>query len=94
MVQRSARTRFPVGTLTVNLAGSLMVGIVFGLTEAGSLTRVLLVGLSGGFTTFSTWSTESLAMLRTGRPVWAALNLGGTPAIGVVLCAAGYSLAH
>ena len=92
VVQRSAR--FPVGTLTVNLAGSLLVGVVFGSTGSGSLARALLVGFCAGFTTFSTWSTESLTMVRSGQPARAVLNLGGTLVAGVALCALGYALAH
>jgi CrcB protein len=94
IVQQSARTRFPAGTLAVNLAGSLLVGVVFGSTEAGSMTRALLVGFAAGFTTFSTWSAESLTMLRTGRMGRAAFNLGGTLVIGIALCGIGYTLAH
>jgi CrcB protein len=92
LVQRSAR--FPVGTMVVNLAGSLLAGAAFGLTEAGGVERALLVGFCAGFTTFSTWSAESLAMVRAGRPARAVLNLAGTLVIGVGLCALGYSLAH
>jgi CrcB protein len=93
-VQRATRSRFPLGTLTGNLAGSLLVGIAFGLTEAGSLWRVLLAGFLAGFTTFSTWSTESFTMLRLGQTTRAVVNLGGTLVIGVSLCGLGYYLAH
>jgi CrcB protein len=94
IVQRSARGRFPIGTLTVNLVGSLLVGIVFGATQSDSVWRALPAGFCAGFTTFSTWSTESLTMIRSGRSARAALNLAGTLVIGVGLCALGYTLAH
>jgi CrcB protein len=63
---------FPFGTLAVNLLGCLLIGIASQLIESRSLfapeTRVLiLVGLLGGFTTFSTFGNESLNLMRAGQ---------------------------
>ena len=64
-------TGFPYGTLTVNVVGSFVLGaLVQGLTaavDAGELVqRFLFVGLLGGFTTFSAFSADSIAMLERG----------------------------
>ncbi len=63
---------FPYHTLTVNLLGSFLIGIVFGLTARGNLINeswrlFLMVGLCGGFTTFSSFSLEGIAMLEKGN---------------------------
>lgn len=60
---------FPVGTLAVNLAGCLLIGILYGLFDRGTakspeLRLFLAVGLCGGFTTFSTFINENFLMTR------------------------------
>lgn len=94
MVQRSASGRFPVGTLVVNLSGCWLAGFVLAATPAGSIARASLIGFAAGFTTFSTWSAESLAMLRAGERVRAVVNLAGMPVAGLGLCAVGYLMAN
>lgn len=78
---------FPYGTLTVNVAGSLLVGIVYVLIverlQLGSEWRALLItGLLGGFTTFSTFSLETLMLVEQGELLKAALNV----LLNVILC--------
>jgi CrcB protein len=74
---------FPSGTLTVNVLGSFVIGLVMGLSlERGLLggeMRILLTtGFCGGFTTMSTFSYETLAMLRDGQQMFALGNVGAT----------------
>ena len=81
---------FPLGTLFVNCVGGLLIGaVLFWLEHApNELWRLLLVtGLLGGFTTFSSFSVESLIMLQRGQFL---LALGHTLAhvIGSLACAA------
>lgn len=62
---------FPVGTLTVNLLGSLLIGILFVmLTEkiqvAAYLRPLLVIGFLGAFTTFSTFSLDALLLMQQG----------------------------
>jgi len=92
-------TTFPVGTLTVNALGCLAIGFLAGLAETRQLltpeSRVfLLLGLLGGFTTFSTFGYEAFELLRDAEHWRAAgvvaLHLGvALPAVWV-----GYTLSN
>jgi CrcB protein len=71
---------FPVGTLTVNILGCLLIGLLHGLAETRSLLdpdiRIFLfIGVLGGFTTFSTFGFESLALLKDGAILKASANI-------------------
>ena len=82
-VQQLGSSDFPYGTLAVNILGSLVIGVVMTLSlERGLLsaeTRVLLAtGFCGGFTTMSTFSYETLALLRDGQAALALGNVGAS----------------
>ena len=84
-------TSFPYGTLTVNVVGSFILGaLVQGLAvsfDAGVVVqRFLFVGLLGGFTTFSAFSADSIAMLERGEVVRALLYI----VLSVVLSVGGF----
>ena len=89
---------WPIGTGCVNAAGCLLAGLLLGLLERhalGPAWRLLLItGVCGGFTTFSAFALENVALLRTGQVGLAALYAGGSVAVGVALAAAGYWLAR
>jgi len=89
LVQRAASGTFPWGTLSVNLAGCLMLGALWAMFEALSVSpnvRALLgVGLLGAFTTFSTFSIESLNLLRDREYLLAGANVLGSCAGGLLL---------
>lgn len=62
----------PVGTLAVNVLGSLLIGFLIGISEKSQIMTVelrmfLMVGLCGGFTTFSSFSAENLMLMRNGQ---------------------------
>jgi len=66
-------TAFPTGTFIVNVAGCLVIGIVWAITaknmeQAGNARLLIMTGLLGGFTTFSAFSLESIHLLRNGKP--------------------------
>ena len=79
-VQRLLPAAFPYGTLAVNVVGSLLLGAVYELgTARGALDpqlRLMLgVGVLGAFTTFSTFSLETLNLLREGSVFMAGTNV-------------------
>jgi CrcB protein len=62
---------FPFGTFFVNITGCFLIGLIYGFSERSSLLTsgwkmFLVVGFCGGFTTFSTFANENLALLRDG----------------------------
>jgi CrcB protein len=78
---------FPYGTLFVNVFGSLLMGILYVLLlermQVGpELRSALLIGVLGAFTTFSTFSMETLAVLENGEVMKASLNI----VLSVALC--------
>ena len=88
---------FPWATLTVNICGSLAIGLFGGWSERfgwpETVRLALTVGLCGGFTTFSTFSKESLALAQSGRwGAFAAYTLGSV-ALGIAAVAVGYLIA-
>jgi fluoride exporter len=98
LVSHRTRTPFPVGTLAVNLSGSLLLGLVTGLAMhhglGGRATLVLGVGLTGGYTTMSTWAWETLALVEEGAVGLAVLNVVGSIALGMAAAACGLGLAQ
>ncbi|HDR88997.1 MAG TPA: fluoride efflux transporter CrcB [Bacteroidetes bacterium] len=71
-IQTGLQVFFPVGTLAVNVIGSFLIGLVFGLSAGETLVTpewrlFLTVGILGGFTTFSSFSYDSLMLLRDGQ---------------------------
>lgn len=86
-VYRVLPAAFPYGTLAVNVAGSLLLGILFELTTTRAsldpaVRTVVGIGFLGAFTTFSTFSLETVNLLREGSLGLAGLNV----ALNLVLC--------
>src|SRR5262245_41165718 len=94
-VQRFSSSSFPYGTFVVNVLGCLVLGAIMGAARQrfvlGAAERAFLViGILGGFTTFSTFTYETFALLQNGQFVRAFLNAGGQVAFGLVALWAGY----
>jgi len=73
-------TAFPYGTLAVNILGCLAIGILMSSTEerflaSPQLRLFLTIGILGGFTTFSSFSYETIAMVRDGEFFYGSLNV-------------------
>jgi CrcB protein len=89
-------TLFPWGTLIVNVTGSLAIGVLLSVLlarDADPALRLLLVtGFLGGYTTFSAFSAETLALVEARRWDVAALYVTGSVALGLVACALGLAL--
>lgn len=89
---------FPYGTLVVNLAGCFAIGVFGGLAEAGQLfgpgfRAFALIGVLGGFTTFSSFGYETFALVRDAEYVRAAGNVGAHVILGLALVWFGYAMA-
>lgn len=84
---------FPLGTLVINVTGSLVLGVLTGAGQAGvipgSAVVVLGTGMMGGYTTFSTASVETVQLLRTGKTRLAVLNGLGMLVVSVGAAALG-----
>ncbi len=97
LVQEKAGIGFPVGTFFVNLLGAFLIGLFFALlverlSFASHLRAFLITGLLGGFTTFSTFSYESVNLLKDGELLMFFAYFAGTNLAGLVLTALGYGL--
>jgi len=99
-IQRLSDTPlFPYGTLSVNVLGCLAIGLLGGWADnAGLLSPsgrlFLLIGVLGGFTTFSTFGYETMAMLRDKAMVGAFLYVGLHLLLGFGAVALGYGLSN
>lgn len=97
IVQRLAPPPFPLGTFLINLAGCFVFGVLAGWSElrtplSAEARALLLVGVLGGFTTFSSFGYETFLLLRDGRGLLAAVNAGGQVVLGVWLVWAGWAI--
>lgn len=81
---------FPLGTFAVNAAGSLLIGVVLGAELPPPAVRLLAVGFCGGFTTFSTFSADTLRLLRAGSYGPAAAYAALSIAVCLACTAAGW----
>lgn len=90
-----AGTRFPWGILLINVLGCLAIGLLSAIGEYRvnldpELRIFLTIGLLGGFTTFSTFSYETLALLRDGDLLLAGLYVAGSVGLGLGATALGF----
>lgn len=89
-IQTRHRSGFPLGTLTINLSGSVGLGLVVGVGDIESVVALAAIGFFGGFTTFSTWMIETLGLRLV--PPRAFLNVVLTLVGGVLGAGAGLML--
>ena len=88
---------FPYGTFLINVSGSLGIGLGITLlaAQAGDLPEardLLIVGFFGAYTTFSTFTYESVALLRRREVGLGLVNMGGSMLMGIGGCLAGIAL--
>ncbi|MDG1287681.1 MAG: fluoride efflux transporter CrcB [Rickettsiales bacterium] len=97
-VSRFAGVGFPYGTLAVNVLGSLLIGLIAGyfmregLEAKPAMQAFLITGVLGGFTTFSAFSFEALAMFNRGDTLNAASYVSLSVLLGLGACALGFML--
>jgi CrcB protein len=98
LVLRLAGTGFPWGTLCANVVGCFLIGLLWVLAERAALSPeaglFLLTGLLGAFTTFSTYSLESIILLRNGEVLRGLLNIAVSNGLGLVAVLAGFACAQ
>ena len=97
LVQQRTSGTLPWGTFVVNVSGSLLLGVVVGVTAhhhfPSDAELVLGVGFAGGYTTLSTWAWESVALAEMGAWGRMALNVAGSLGLGFAAASAGLGLA-
>ncbi|WP_030410873.1 fluoride efflux transporter CrcB [Streptomyces sp. NRRL S-1448] len=97
-VQARHDTLFPWGTFTVNVVGSLILGLVTGATAAGAassqLQLLLATGFCGALTTYSTFSYETLRLAEEGARFFALVNVVASVVVGLGAAFAGVALAQ
>jgi CrcB protein len=97
-IQRAlGQSGFPIGTLTVNLVGCLVIGLLGGLTEhreffSPEAKLLVILGILGSFTTFSTFGYETLGLLRDGQFIAAAMSALLHLIVGLAAVWGGYML--
>ena len=96
---RSGLSGFPLGTRGINLAGSLILGVIIRLATGSTvitpeLRAGLTIGFCGGFTTMSTFAFESVRLLGSGEYWWATLYMGGTIAGSLLAVVVGMTIAE
>ncbi len=97
-VARRFGETFPVGTLVVNVTGCFLAGFAFYLMQERflvnhTLRTVVLIGLLGGFTTFSSFSLQTFTLLRDGQIGLATVNVVISNVLCLLMIWAGYMLA-
>ncbi len=95
LVHRFTSAYFPYGTFAVNVVGCLLFGLIFGLTEqrfqiSPTVRAFLLIGVLGGFTTFSSYAFESFQLIRDAQYLRASVNMAGQVVLGLASFWLGY----
>ena len=97
-IQTNIEGEFPWGTIAINAIGCLVIGLIAGLLASGQVRMAesgrlfLLVGVLGGFTTFSAYGLDTLTLLRGGHAGLAAANAVGQPIVGIAAVWLGFSV--
>jgi CrcB protein len=92
--QRTLSSTFPFGIFIVNIIGSAVIGLIAGGSARWGLPyparTFLVVGVLGGFTTFSSFTLDTYALAMDGHLMQAVLNVTGQVALSLVMCAVGF----
>ncbi|MDO9152740.1 MAG: fluoride efflux transporter CrcB [Paludibacter sp.] len=89
----------PVGTLTVNVVGSLLIGFIAGIAAKSEiispdLRLFLMVGLCGGFTTFSSFTIENMVLLQNGQYITVLIYTFSSLILGILAVYPGYMISN
>jgi fluoride exporter len=98
MLQQNIVNSFPYGTLTVNVVGCFLIGVVYGWSSKNPLDPTwqlfLTTGILGGFTTFSAFSMEAINLMKSGNLYGAILYIFLSVLVGLTATAIGYWIAR
>lgn len=98
VVRRRSGSDLPLGTLVINVSGSFVLGLLAGLAAhhglSASVVTVAGTGLLGAYTTFSTFSFDTVGLLERGRAGAALANLGASLVLGLGAAALGLLAGH
>lgn len=94
LLMLQVRAGFPLGTLLVNIIGSLFIGLLMGIFEKytgiDALKNFLIIGVLGGFTTFSSFTWEALHLLQEGAYIQFLAYVLISVILGLIVCFLGY----
>jgi CrcB protein len=96
--QRFLATAFPLGIFLINVGGSFLIGLLAGVVASGrthvgyEARTFLIVGVLGGFTTFSSFSLDTLTLMRSGHHVQAMINVAGQVGLSLIGVWVGFKL--
>lgn len=97
LMSKVVNTPFPFATFLINVLGSLLIGVLFGLAarnqwlQAGGML-LLASGFCGGFTTFSTFALENINLMQKGQSMVGILYIAASLVIGLLFCRLGILL--
>jgi CrcB protein len=99
LIQRLLDTTFPAGTLLINISGSFLLGVILRYaietpTLSPEIRALLTIGFCGGYTTFSTFSYETVALLEDGEWTRAGLYVGASVVLSLLGVFLGFALAR
>ena len=98
VVNSRTRAVFPWGTYIINASGAFILGLISGLVAYQGLghtpSAVIGTGFCGAYTTFSTFSWETVRLIEEGTPTAAAWNIVGSLLLGLATAAAGMAIAY
>lgn len=96
LIKQRWRSSFPLGTVLINVTGSLLLGALAGIVlfdgQSSTWQTIVGTGFCGGYTTFSTASFETVRLVEQGRRMLGLLNAVGSLVASVAACAVGLAL--
>ena len=98
-VDKYVTISFPLGTMLVNLSGCFLIGLLYGFSLKYEWMTLewrlfLITGICGGYTTFSSFSYESISLIREGSYVYFLLYVAGSVILGLLATLAGMQIAR